>query len=92
MERLNKHTIETSPALIVISPGTQDERIYLIKDIYFTSSGAWFRSDANPSRSTPIKVFFQLKYGPEQRTLTGKYYGKVVSSGPIGFAVEFECP
>jgi hypothetical protein len=90
MERFNKYLAKNTPAVVIMNPSTQDASISMIKDMYFTSSGAWFNSDTNPSRGTPIKAYFLLKYGPEQRNIRISHYGTVVSSGPEGFAVKLD--
>jgi hypothetical protein len=90
MERINNRLEEKKTALVVVNPGTREENIYFIKEAVTSSSGAWFRSDLNPSRGTPIKAIFLLKYGLEQRILKINYYGRVVSSSPMGFGVQFE--
>jgi len=91
MEKVQNLVVETGPALILVNPGTQKERIYFIREVVTSSSGAWFRTDLNLSRGTPTHVICRLNYGTEQRTIRIKFFGKVVRSEPgEGFAVAFE--
>ena len=92
MERMCDRVVENAPALVLANPGTQVERIYFIKEVVTSSSGAWFRSDVNLSRGTPAYVIIQLKSGPGQKTTRLKLFGKVVRSETGGFAVAFEYP
>ena len=91
MEKVQNLVVETGPALVLVNPGTQEERIYFIREVVTSSSGAWFRTDLNLSRGTPTHVICRLNYGTEQRTIRIKFFGKVVRSEPgEGFAVAFE--
>ena len=91
MEKVQNLVVETGPALVLVNPGTQKERIYFIREVVTSSSGAWFRTDLNLSRGTPTHVICRLNYGTEQRTIRIKFFGKVVRSEPgEGFAVAFE--
>ena len=90
MQRLNERMEPNGPALVMANPGTREERIYLIKNVYITSSGAWFHFNERLSRGTHIQVTFRLKYGLDQKPLRVTYSGKVVQTGFMGFAVEFD--
>jgi len=90
MQNLNDHVELSTPVLVLANPGTREERIYLIRNSYMTASGAWFHSDENLPRGTQTQIIFRLKYGPEQRTHRVMRSGKVVRTGFMGFAVEFD--
>jgi hypothetical protein len=80
------------PVIVLANPGTLREKMFLIRVADISSAGVWFRSDANLSQGTPTQVTFQLKYGPEKRTLKVKFAGRVVRSEPGGFSIAFEHP
>jgi hypothetical protein len=80
------------PAIVLVNPGTMREKTILIRVADISSSGVWFRSDTTLSQGTPTQVIFQLKHGPEKRTLKVKFAGRVVRSEPGGFSIAFEHP
>ena len=92
MERMYHHVLESQRALVLANPGTQEERIYLMKEVITSSSGAWFRTDVTLPRGTLTQVIFRLKYGTENKILMVKFFGKVVRSEHGGFEVAFEYP
>ena len=90
MERIYNVVNENATALVLANPGTMEEKIYFIRDVITSSSGAWFRSDVNLPRGTPTIVFLQLKYGMEIKYVRVKFYGKVVRCESGGFGIAFE--
>lgn len=92
MNRISKILQLDYPAIVLANPGTLSEKMLLIRVADISSAGVWFRSDASLSQGTPTQVTFQLKYGPEKRTLKVKFAGRVVRSEPGGFSIAFEYP
>ncbi len=92
MDGIHRYPEDHAPALVVANPGTQEERIYLIRELLTFPSWAWFRSDVNLPRGTPAEVHLQIRCGAERSTIRVKYHGKVVRSGPGGFSIAFDHP
>jgi hypothetical protein len=92
MDKMSKCLHLDYPVIVLAHPGTVREKTFLIRVADISSSGLWFRSDANLTQGTPTQVVFQLRHGPEKRTLKVKFAGRVVRSDPGGFSIAFEHP
>ena len=90
MSRIYKPLQINYPAIVLADPGTQEERLYLLKVANISSAGAMFLSEAHLSEGTPAQVFFYLEFGPAQNILRAKFTGKVVRSEPGVFVVAFD--
>jgi hypothetical protein len=89
-KRMYARVKPNAPALVLVDHGTREERIYIVRVENISAAGAFFRTNANFSYGTPIKIFFRLKYGPKRKFMRMEFFGKVIRSEPEGFAVVFE--
>jgi len=89
-KRMYARVKPNSPALVLVNPGTEEQKIYIIKVENISTAGVFFRTNKNLSCGTPIKIFFRVKYGTKPKTMMVEFVGKVIRSDTEGFAVAFE--
>ncbi len=78
------------PAVVAVHPAQHDERMFLVRTVDISASGAMFRSPHHFSHGATVKVIFILERGHSQnKKLTVKLTGRVVRSEPGRFAVAF---
>lgn len=90
MKRMYARVKPNAPALVLADPGTQGERIYIVRVDNISAAGVFFRTNVHLADGTPTKIFFRLKYGTKRRFMRMEFFGKVIRSEPDGFAVAFE--
>lgn len=89
-KRMYTRVKPNAPALVLVNPSTQEERIYIIRVENISAAGAFFRTNVNLSYGTSTKILFRLQYGPKKKFMRMEFFGKVIRSEPDGFAVVFE--
>ncbi len=91
MARMYKRVLLNHPAIVAVNPAEPCERIFLVRTVDISASGALFRSQARPFPGTPVKVMFNLKQGSSQMSkLKVTFTGRVKRCEPEKFAVAFD--
>lgn len=88
--RIYARVKRNAPALVLADPGTEGERICIVRVDHISAAGAFFRTNVNLADGTSTKIFFHLKYGTKRKFIRMEFSGKVIRSEPDGFAVAFE--
>ncbi len=91
MPRIYRRVQLDHPAVVAVNPAQRDERMFLVKTIDISASGAMLRSVHHFSQGAIIKMIFILKRGNSQnKKLMVKFTGRIVRSEPGRFAVAFD--
>ena len=91
MTRIYRRVQLDHPALVIVNPTQQGEKIFLVRAVDISASGAKFRSKDHFSPGTPVKMVFILKEGHSQnKILKIKFTGIVIRCEPGGIAVAFD--
>lgn len=91
MARIYRRVQLDHPAVVAVNPAEHGERIFLVRTVNISASGAMFCSDRHYSPGTPVKVVLILKGGHHQSNkLEAKFTGRVIRCEPGRFAVAFD--
>ncbi len=91
MARIYRRVQLDHPAVVAVNPAEPDERIFLVRTVDISATGALFCSEKHFSPGTPVKVGLILKTGcPKNNKLEVKFTGRVIRCEPGRFAVAFD--
>ncbi len=91
MSRIYRRVQLDHPAVVAVNAAQHDERMFLVRSVDISASGAMFRSVHHFSQGATVKVIFILESGQSQnKKLTVKFTGRIVRSEQGKFAVAFD--